>query len=116
LNTHNIEAFSASDIFAPHRVIAPHHIALRLGKTSPVTIICPARQLRLLSPNDPLDLIFSLLPAVRTGHRMRTLLRPLIKKVPFFHIAPHWRVPELFLDTPPLQSCLTPPLASKSDA
>jgi hypothetical protein len=29
------------------------------------------------------------LPTVRTGHHMRPLLRPLIKKVAFFHPTPH---------------------------
>src|SRR6266700_2673815 len=82
LNSHNIEALPAPYILAPHRVIAANHVALRLGKTSPVAVIGPSRQLRLLSPHHPVNLILALLPAVRTRHHVRPLLRPLIKKVP----------------------------------
>jgi hypothetical protein len=85
LDPHNIEALPAPNILAAHRVVAAHHIALRLGKTSPVAVIGPSRQLRLLPPHHPVNLILALLPAVWTRHHMRPLLRLLIKKVPLFH-------------------------------
>jgi hypothetical protein len=93
LDSDHIEALSAPDVFAAHRVIAPDHVALRLGESCPVAVIRSSRQLRFLSPHHPLNLILSLLPAVRTGHYMRTLLRPLIKKVALFHNAPRWPGP-----------------------
>jgi hypothetical protein len=116
LNSHDIEAFSAPDILAAHRIIASDHVALRFGKTSPVAVVGSARQLRFFPPHDPLDLILSLLPAVRTSHHMRTLFRPLFKKISFFHAAPRWLAPNYFGTGPPLQSCPTAPLAGKSDA
>jgi hypothetical protein len=95
LDSYHVETFSAADVLAPHGVIAPHHIALCLSKTRAIAIVGSARQLRFFSSNDPFNLILSLLPAVRTGHHMRTLLLPLIKKIAFFHTAPRGLVPGL---------------------
>jgi hypothetical protein len=86
LNPHHVETFPAPHILATHRVIAANHVALRLGKTSPVAVIGPSRQLGFLSPHHPVDLILTLLPTVRTRHHMRPLLRLFIKKVPLFHM------------------------------
>jgi hypothetical protein len=116
LNAYYVKSLPAADILASHWVIAPHHVALRLGKTCPIAIIGSTRQLRLFSPHNPFNLILPLLPAVRTGHHMCTLLRPLIKKIAFFHTAPRGLMAELFQAMHPLQSCLTSPLAGKSDA
>jgi len=115
LNPDHIKPFPAPDILAAHWVIAPDHVALCLGETRPVAVISPAWQLRFLSAHNPLDLILSLLPAVRTGHHMRTLLWPFIKKIALFHahlVGPGPNHSCLC----PLPSCLTPPLAGKSDA
>jgi hypothetical protein len=88
LDTHDVEAFPAANIFATHRIVAPDHIALRFGEACPVAVIGSSGQLRLFSPYHPLDLILSLLPAVGTGHHMRTLFRSLIKKIALFHASP----------------------------
>jgi hypothetical protein len=90
-----IEPFPAPDIFAPDHIVATHHIALRLGKASAVAIIGSTRQLGLLSPHQPTQLILSLLSAVWTGHRMLALFGPFIKKITLFHPAPRWsrRIP-----------------------
>src|SRR5438270_13581707 len=116
LNPHNIKALSAPHILAPHRVVPPNHIALCLGKTSPVAVIGPSRQLRLLPPHNPINLILALLSAVRTRHHVRPLLRLLIKKVPLFHTHLTWpaaptssRRPSAILpELPPLrqESCI----------
>ena len=42
LNSDDIEALSASYVFASHWVIASHHIALGLGKTGAVAVVGPA--------------------------------------------------------------------------
>jgi hypothetical protein len=89
LDTHHIKPFAASNVLATHRVIPTHHITLRLGKTRPVAVIGTTWELRLLPPHYPFNLVVPLLPAVRTGHHMRSLFRPLIKKVAFFHPTPH---------------------------
>jgi hypothetical protein len=88
LNSDHIEAFAATDVFAAHRVVATDHVALGFGKSGAVAIIGSPRQLCLLPPYDPFDLILPLLPAVRTCHDMGTLFRPLVKKISFFHKSP----------------------------
>jgi hypothetical protein len=115
LDPHYIESFPAPHILAPHRVIAANHVTLRLGKTRPIAVIGPARQLRLLPPHHPVNLILPLLPAVRTCHHMRPLLRFFIKKIALFHT--HLILSAARSRQPPhLQSCLTSPLAGKSNA
>jgi hypothetical protein len=74
LNSHYIEPLPASHVLAPHGIIAPHHVALRLGETGPVAVIGSSRELRFLSPDNPVNLILSLLSAVGTGHHVSSLL------------------------------------------
>jgi hypothetical protein len=89
LDSDNIETLPAADILASHRVVTADHVTLRLRKACPVAIVCSPWQLGLLPAYDPVNLVLPLLPAVRTGHHMGSLLCLLIKKVPFFHTAPH---------------------------
>jgi hypothetical protein len=95
LDSGDIKPFPAPHILAPNHVVPTHHIALRLGKTGPVAIIGSTRQLGLLSPYQPPQLILTLLPAVRTRHRMFPLFGPLIKKVALFHPSPRWSAADL---------------------
>ena len=88
LNPSHVEALPAPDILAPDQVVPTHHVALGLGEPCPVTVVGSARQLRFLTAHQPPQFIFGLLAAVRTRHHMRTLLRPLIKKITLFHPAP----------------------------
>ena len=89
LNSRDIEPFPAANILASHHIVPPHHVALCLGKASPIAVISPARQLRLLPPHQPAQLILSLLATVRTRHYMHPLLCLLIEKIALFHPAPH---------------------------
>jgi hypothetical protein len=89
LNPNHIEALSAPHILAPHRLIPPNHVALGLGKSSPVAVIGSSRQLRFLSPHHPFNLVLGLLSAMGTSHQMVLFLCLLIKKIAFFHPAPH---------------------------
>jgi hypothetical protein len=89
LDTHNVKPLAAANVLATHWIVSPHHVALCLGKASAVAVICTPGELRLLSPHDPLNLVIPLLPTVWTGHYMRSLFRPLVKKVALFHPAPH---------------------------
>src|SRR5271170_4106730 len=89
LYTHHIEPFAAPNVLATHRIIPTHHVTLRLGETRPVAVIGTTRELRFLSSHDPFNLVVPLLPTVWTGHHMRSLFRPLIKKVTLSHPTPH---------------------------
>jgi hypothetical protein len=89
LDTNHIEPLPAPNVLAPHWVIAANHVALRLGKTRPVAVIGPSRQLRLLPSHDPVDLVLTLLATVRTGHYVRSLLCFFIEKIALFHATPH---------------------------
>ena len=90
LYPHHVKALPAPHVLASHRVVPPNHVALCLGKTRPVTVVGPSRQLRLLPPHHPVNLILALLSTVRTCHHVRPLLRLLIKKVPLFHTHLAW--------------------------
>src|SRR5271168_1525534 len=116
LDPHDIEALPAPNVLASHRVVAADHIALRLCKTRPVAVIGPSRQLCLLSTHDPVDLVLPLLSTVRTGHHMRPLLCFFIEKIALFHTTPHPVGGPLRPAALHLQSCLTSPLAGKSNA
>jgi hypothetical protein len=73
LDSGNVESLSATDIFAPHHVVAPNHVALCLGKARSIPVIGSARKLIFLPPYDPVQLVFALLSAVRAGHRVASL-------------------------------------------
>src|SRR5690349_16289945 len=85
LKTYYLEPLATPDILAPDQVISAHHIALRLRKPSPVAFIGAPRNLALFPAHNPADLVIAGLAAVRTSQRVRSLLRPLVKKVPLFH-------------------------------
>jgi hypothetical protein len=89
LDTDYVKPLAAANVFAAHWVIPPHHVALCFGKTRPVAVISATRELRFLAPYHPFNLVIALLPTVRTGHYVRPLFRPLVKKITLFHPTPH---------------------------
>jgi hypothetical protein len=88
LNSGHIESLSATDIFAPHHIVTTNHIALCLGESRTVPVVGSPWHLGFFAPYQPAQLIFFLLSAMRTGHPVRTLFRPLIEKISLFHRAP----------------------------
>jgi len=82
--------FSAAHILAADHVVSADHVALGLGETGPIAVVGPAWQLSFFSPNQPAQLVFSLLSTVRARHGVRALFGPFIKKIAFFHPAPRW--------------------------
>lgn len=90
LNSGDIKPFSAAHILAADHVVPADHVALGLGETGPIAVVGPAWQLSFFSPNQPAQLVFSLLSTVRARHGVRALFGPFIKKIAFFHPAPRW--------------------------
>ena len=66
LHAGDLKSFSAAHVLAHHHVVSPQHVRLCLGEFCAVPIIRPRRQIFLLHPDQPLDLIFRRLVAVRT--------------------------------------------------
>jgi hypothetical protein len=113
LDAYNVKPFAAPNVFAAHRVVTPHHVALCLGKTSAVAVIGAPGELRLLPPHNPLNLVIPLLPTVWTGHYMRSLFCPLIKKITLFHPAPHPAFDRLYQPNPNCNPASDAPLQAR---
>src|SRR5271170_4347425 len=87
LDASHIKPLPAADVLAAYKVVPSHHITLGLGKPGAVPVISSTRQLSLLPPHQPGQLVLPLLPAMRAGHDKSTLFRPFIKKMAHFHPA-----------------------------
>jgi len=85
LDSGDVEALAAADIFAAHQIVGADHVALRFGEAGAIALVRTARELRLLSTNEPSDLILRGLAAVRAGHGVGSLFGSLVEKVTFFH-------------------------------
>src|SRR4030088_2898015 len=88
----DLEPFTAADVLAANRVIAPHHVGLRLGKASGVALVGVAGQQRFFAPDQPCDGVFVSLPAVGACEGVGALLWPLVEKVAFLHAVPSSRI------------------------
>jgi hypothetical protein len=92
LDAGDVEAFAAADILAGQDVVGADHVALGFGEAGSVTLVSAPTELGLLAADEPSDLVFPGLAAVRAGHGMGSLLGPFVKKVTFFHA---WSLLEL---------------------
>ncbi len=80
-----VEAFTAADVLAAEDVVGADHVALSLGEAGSVTLVGVAWELSLLAADEPSDLVFAGLAAVRAGHGVGSLLGPFVEKFTFFH-------------------------------
>jgi hypothetical protein len=85
LDAGDIETLAATDILAADEVVGPDHVALRLGEAGAVALVGSTGELGLLAADEPPDLVFPWLAAVRTGHGVGPLFGALVEKVTFFH-------------------------------
>src|SRR6185503_17804560 len=83
LDSGDLEALAAADVFACDHVVAAHHIGLGLGKAGAVALVGMARQGVLFAADDPSELIVSGLAAVGAGEGVVALLGTLVKKIAF---------------------------------
>src|ERR1035441_2639054 len=91
LDAGDLEALAAADVLAADQVVGADHVALGPGGAGGVPLVGAARDLGLLAADEPSDLVFACLAAVRAGHSVGALLGVLVEKVTFFHCGvPSW--------------------------
>jgi len=88
LDSGDLEALAAADVFACDHVVAAHHIGLGLGEAGAVALVGMAGQGVLFAADEPAELILVGLAAVGAGEGVVALLGTLVKKITFFHRIP----------------------------
>src|SRR5215472_14482569 len=81
----DVEALTATHVLAHHDIVFAKHVGASLGEASAITIICPGRKTALFGANDPIDLVFGRLVAVRAIEICRLLVGPFVEKFALFH-------------------------------
>jgi hypothetical protein len=85
LHARYVEPLAAAHVLAHHDIIFPQHIGASLREAGPVALVGAPRQLPLLGPNKPHDLILGGLVAMRTIQIGRFFISLFIEKIAFFH-------------------------------
>src|ERR1700690_2518404 len=65
LHAGNLETLTATQVFARYQVVAAHHVGTGLGELGAVTLVGASRKLALLGADEPAQVIFGGLMAMR---------------------------------------------------
>ena len=83
-----LNPFPAAKIFANNQVVRPDHVGTGLGKPGALLLVGMGRQLVLLRPDHPADLVIGFLPAVRTNQMGDLSLWFLSVEIPLLQESP----------------------------
>ena len=81
----DFEALAAADVAAGQEIVAADHVGLGLGESGAIAVVGVAGQLGALAADDPVDLVFAGLAAVRTGQGVSLGFVGFGEKFAFFH-------------------------------
>ena len=85
LHGRDVETLPATHVLAHHDIVFAEHVGAGLGEAGPVAVIGPRREVALLGPDQPADLVLGGLVTVRAIEICRLLVGPLVEKIALFH-------------------------------
>src|SRR6185312_12693526 len=89
LYPYDLKALAATNVLAADNVVLPHHVGFGFGEAGKVLLVGVSGRLLLFVPDEPGELIFAGLVAVRADQGVGPHLRSFVKKVAFleWHMA-----------------------------